>query len=386
MSTHNPPPKHFLILDSDDTDREIIASALRSTFADTNVEHTGNPATAEAWCNERQFDCMIIDYNLPIMDGLQFGLKLRGLFPHIAMILVTKVGNDMLAARALRSGMSDYIPKSLITPDTIHVIIARAVYVADQARIIAEQRAELEIFAYTLAHNFKQPIRQIRTFASLISDELEAQDIAVSEKHLRFLMDATGRLGDLVDVMSQYTLLNKAPQIHAIDLLTVIASAKTAVAPFLEEHGARIETSDTPVVMGNETLMLQVIQNLIVNGVKYNNSPTPLIHISAKTIGKLCLLEITDNGIGIDPQYHDSVFDPLVRLHTAAEYPGTGLGLTLARKAVQTQGGRIWCESTPGEGATFVLELLLSTDALSVGDAIPAAVAGHPALQDCSVL
>jgi DNA-binding NarL/FixJ family response regulator len=246
MSTHNPPPKHFLILDSDDTDREIIANALRSAFTDTNVEHTEDPATAEAWCNERQFDCMIIDYNLPIMDGLRFGLKLRGLFPHIAMILVTKVGNDMLAARALRSGMSDYIPKSLITPDTIHVIIARAVYVADQARIIAEQRAELEIFAYTLAHNFKQPIRQIRTFASLISDELKAQDIAVSEKHLRFLMDATRRLGDLVDVMSQYTLLNKVPQMHAIDLLSVIASAKTAVAPFLEEHGARIETGDTP--------------------------------------------------------------------------------------------------------------------------------------------
>lgn len=376
MPSSIPTPKHFLVLDSNDAERAQVVAALRGAFASADIRETSDPEIAETWTDAEEFDCMVFDNHLGSQDGLQFGIKLRTKHPHVALILTTKVGDDMLAANALRSGMSDYIPKSYISVETMRRTVVRAVYIAAQARVIANQRAELENFAYTLAHDFKQPIRQIRTFTSLILEELKNQNATIPEKYTNYLMEATRRLGDLVDVMSQYTLLNKVPETGVIDLDEIIGSAISTLSQYLEEHNARVEANAVPKILGNGTLMLQIMQNLIVNGVKYNRSETPLIRIAAKCDGDHCILEISDNGIGIDEQYLSTIFDPLVRLHSAAEYSGTGLGLTLVRKAVLAQGGRIWCTSTLGKGTTFTVEMLLPGNAKTVAEAETRSIIG----------
>jgi signal transduction histidine kinase len=111
------------------------------------------------------------------------------------------------------------------------------------------------------------------------------------------------------------------------------------------------------MVRGNETLLIQVLQNLIVNALHYNQSAVPRAEVLARSDGESWVIEVRDNGIGIAAEYLTEIFKPLIRLHTASEYPGSGLGLTLARKAILSQKGEIWCESTPGQGTAFHIRL-----------------------------
>jgi signal transduction histidine kinase len=99
--------------------------------------------------------------------------------------------------------------------------------------------------------------------------------------------------------------------------------------------------------------MIQVLQNLVVNGIHYNRSAAPRVELTVRRDGKSWVIDVSDNGIGIDAEYLSEIFKPLIRLHAASEYAGSGLGLTLARKAMLAQKGEIWCSSTLGRGSVF---------------------------------
>jgi light-regulated signal transduction histidine kinase (bacteriophytochrome) len=227
-----------------------------------------------------------------------------------------------------------------------------------QARLIDEQRLELENFAYALAHDFKQPIRQITTFSMLIAEQLRDVRAGEVQRHLAFLARATSRLGKLVDVMSQYTLLNQPPELADVDLGQVVDAVRSSLGPYIAERAGRfISPSRLPTIRGNETLMIQVLQNLVVNGLRYNRSAAPSVELSVARENGDWVIDLRDNGVGVEAAYLTQIFNPLVRLHSAAEYPGAGLGLTLARKAVVAQNGSIWCESVVGRGSVFRVRL-----------------------------
>jgi light-regulated signal transduction histidine kinase (bacteriophytochrome) len=157
--------------------------------------------------------------------------------------------------------------------------------------------------------------------------------------------------------MSQYTLLNKLPELGPVDTAKVMDDVRASLASYIEDRRGIVAVARLPAMVGNETLMTQVIQNLVVNGLKYNKSAIPRVDIDGEIKDGRCLFAVRDNGIGIEARFLSDIFKPLARLHPTSEYSGTGLGLTLARKAVVAQGGTIWCESTPGEGSTFWLDL-----------------------------
>jgi hypothetical protein len=309
-------------------------------------------------CAEQDFDCILLDYDMPEMDGLTLARHIRAIDPHLPIILVTSVGDEMLVAEALRTGVSDYIVKSRVTVEAIKRIVERTTHSAAQARVIDQQHEELENFSYALAHDFKQPIRQIVTFSQMIADELRGVQTEGVRKHLDFLGHAAGRLDKLVDVMVQYTLLSQPPELSDVDLDAVLAAIAASLAPLLTERRAELVTPrSAPRARGNETLMIQVLQNLIVNGLHYNRDATPRVEVTVREEAESCVIEVRDNGIGIASEYLAEIFKPLMRLHSAKEYPGSGLGLTLARKAIYGQKGEIWCESTPGQGSVFSVRL-----------------------------
>ena len=347
----------LLIVDDSQAERQLMTLALGAAFPEAEICSADHPALAIEMCAARAFDCVLMDYNMPDIDGLALGQQLRVDHAYLATVLMTSVGDEMLAADALRSGISDYIPKSRITTQSLQRAVGRSVHACSQARLIDEQREELENFAYALAHDFKQPIRQITTFSMLVADELGDACEGEVQQHLSFLSDAATRLGKLVDVMSQYTLLNQPPVLEDVDLDRVVASVRTSLGPLLEECNGQFLSAAAPRVRGNETLMTQVLQNLVVNGLRYNQSPAPRVELSAARLDDQWVIDLADNGVGIEPAYLTEIFKPLVRLHTAAEYPGSGLGLTLARKAVMAQQGAIWCSSELGRGSVFHVRL-----------------------------
>lgn len=346
----------FLILDDSASDRGIIERVLLEAFPSAEILDTGDAVEARNMCAAFAIDCVLLDYSMPKIDGAMFAKDLRGAYPYLPIVMVTGVGDEMLVGHAIRCGVSDYIPKSRINPDSIQRTIERAIEACALTRIIAEQRAELENFAYALAHDFKQPIRQLRTFAQLISEQAEGDSESL-QRNLDFLNQAARRLGDLVDVMSQYTLLNETPEMKRIEVSAVMEAVSAELRLEVEDHGAALGFEGAGNLYGNETLLSQVLRNLIVNGVKYNKSDVPRVDVRVEMQGGQCVIAVSDNGIGIEQQYLADVFRPLMRLHAAGEYPGTGLGLTLARKAVLAQGGVIWCESEPGIGSTFFVRI-----------------------------
>jgi signal transduction histidine kinase len=354
----------LLVVDDSQAERQLMEITLRAAFPEANVLTAGHPLQAMAMCDEHHFDCVLLDYNMPEMDGLVLAQQLKGADPYLATVLMTGVGDEMLAAEALRNGISDYIPKARITGESIQRSVRRSILACSQARLIDEQRLELENFAYALAHDFKQPIRQITTFSMLIAEQLRDVDVGDVPRHLTFLTGAATRLGKLVDVMSQYTLLNQPPDLAEVDLGQVTDAVRSSLAPYLAERaGLFVSPARAPIIHGNETLMIQVLQNLVVNGLRYNRSPAPRVELSAASEDGHWIIDLRDNGVGIEAAYLTEIFNPLVRLHNAAEYPGAGLGLTLARKAVTSQGGTIWCESELGRGSVFHVSLPMGLDA-----------------------
>ncbi|HEX3754759.1 MAG TPA: ATP-binding protein [Rhizomicrobium sp.] len=349
----------LLIVDDDEAERALTERLARQTFPGARIRTASSAVGAREACESEQFDCVILDYNMPGMDGLACAQRLRQSFPYLPIVMSTGYGDEMLAAHAVTSGVTDYIPKSRITAQSLSRVVENAVRITCQARVIDEQRSELENFAFALAHDFKQPVRQIMTFANLVSEAIREDRSQEIGPHLSFLHDAARRLGNLVDVMSQYTLLSQPPAIADVDLANVLSSVCASLAPYIEERGGSVTFGKLPMVRGNEALVSQVMQNLIVNGLKYNRHAAPTVDIAAEQASGQCILRIRDNGIGIDQQYIEEIFKPLVRLHTKSEYPGTGLGLTLARKALTAMDGSIHCQSHPENGTQFIVKLML---------------------------
>lgn len=349
----------FLILDDSASERLIIQHVLSDAFPDAAISQANDAETARGMFAAMTLDCILLDYSMPQMDGVAFAEELRRAYPHLPIVLVTGVGDEMLVSHAMRRGVTDYIPKSRINVESMRRIVERAIQSCSLRKIVVAQREELETFAYALAHDFKQPIRQIRTFTELISLEVPNGDSPELQQYLTFLGQAAQRLGSLVDVMSQYTLLNQEPELNKISLATVMENVTGALNSEIKERGAVLTFTGDVSLHGNETLLGQVLQNLILNGMKYNKSEPPRIHVRATSTVDECTIAIQDNGIGIAEQYLGEIFRPLVRLHTTSEYAGTGLGLTLARKAILAQHGTIECESEVDVGSTFIVRIPL---------------------------
>lgn len=137
----------------------------------------------------------------------------------------------------------------------------------------------------------------------------------------------------------------------------LLERARTNLRVALAESGAVITHTSLPVVMADDVQLTQLFQNLLSNALKFCEAKPPRIHITAERQGTAWVFAICDNGIGIEPQYAERIFVIFQRLHGRASYPGTGIGLAICKKIVERHGGRIWVESTPGQGATFYFTL-----------------------------
>ena len=129
------------------------------------------------------------------------------------------------------------------------------------------------------------------------------------------------------------------------------------LAKSIEQSGAAITHDPLPTVIADEVQLTQLFQNLIANAIKFRGREAPRIHVSAARQGPQWIFAVRDHGIGIAPEHQERIFMIFQRLHHRSEYPGTGIGLAICKKIVERHGGRIWVESTPGEGATFYFTL-----------------------------
>jgi light-regulated signal transduction histidine kinase (bacteriophytochrome) len=142
----------------------------------------------------------------------------------------------------------------------------------------------------------------------------------------------------------------------------IVNDALTQLDSSIHDSGAQVTCGPLPEIMGDRSQLVQLTQNLIGNGLTYRGDQPPRIHLSAEHSGKEWIFSVRDNGIGIDPKYHEQIFEIFKRLHDQKEYPGTGIGLAVCRRVVNRHGGRIWVESEFGHGSTFCFTIPEGTE------------------------
>ena len=224
---------------------------------------------------------------------------------------------------------------------------------------LTESNTALEHFAYAASHDLQEPLRTMRTYAQLLTNRYRGKLDSEADKFLDFIVGASARMGFLVqDLLAYARLTTETERPSSIALDEDLEAALTHLDKAIKDGGATITHDPMPTLPVDRGQMVRLFQNLIGNAVKYRKPDEPSkVHVSAEQRGQEWVISIRDNGIGFDPQYASSIFVPFKRLHTAEEYPGTGVGLAICKRIVQAHGGRIWAESVPGEGTTFAFTL-----------------------------
>ena len=228
----------------------------------------------------------------------------------------------------------------------------------DQEDALRRSNRELEQFAYVASHDLQEPLRMVSSYLALLAKRYRTAIDDKGREYIAHAVDGAERMHALINGLLAYSRVDRgeAPQ-EPVDASVALAEALEYLRPKLVEAGAEVTQDPLPAVFGDRLQLVQLFQNLVGNAIKYRGEQAPRIHIAAERDGERWRITIRDNGIGIDPAHHERIFDIFQRLHTRAEYPGTGIGLAICKKIVERHGGRLWVESAKGQGATFAFTL-----------------------------
>ena len=221
---------------------------------------------------------------------------------------------------------------------------------------IRKSNEELESFAYIASHDLQEPLRTVTTFLQLLKRECGPNLSSDGLEYIDFAVDGALRMSHLIRDLLQYSRAGRSriSTEAQCDLTQTLEAATALLATAIHDSGAQVTAGPLPMVRGDADQLTRLFQNLIGNALKYRDKVRPPeVHVSAEQAGGWVTIAVTDNGIGIDPDYHQKIFQVFQRLHGRSEYEGTGIGLAICNKIVSAHGGRIWVESTAGNGATF---------------------------------
>jgi signal transduction histidine kinase len=236
--------------------------------------------------------------------------------------------------------------------------------IEEQAEDLRRSNAELEQFAYVASHDLQEPLRKVASFCQLLERRYKGQLDERGEQYIEFAVDGAKRMQQLINDLLAFSRVGRTTSgFEEVDLEQVMQQTERQVAATLEEAGAVVTHDPLPHVRGEASLLVQLLQNMIANAVKFRSEAAPRVHIGVHRSDSdpdFWEFSCEDNGIGIDPQYEDKIFVIFQRLHGRDAYGGTGIGLAMCKKIVEHHGGRLWLDKdrqtrtgTAGTGSTF---------------------------------
>jgi light-regulated signal transduction histidine kinase (bacteriophytochrome) len=236
---------------------------------------------------------------------------------------------------------------------------------AQRAKELALSNQDLEHFAYVASHDLQEPLRAVTGFLGLLKKEYGEKLDATANEYVSHAVDGAERMSRLIyDLLAYSRIDSKGRNPTPIDANNALEGALVNLSSSLEAAGAKVTHDELPWVLGDPTQISQLFQNLVGNAIKFKHDGRPCeIHVGTFGSGGWVTLFVKDNGIGIPQDQFERIFIIFQRLHTRDKYPGTGIGLAICKRIVERQGGRIWLESTPGEGATFYFTLPVAGNA-----------------------
>jgi light-regulated signal transduction histidine kinase (bacteriophytochrome) len=256
------------------------------------------------------------------------------------------------------------VEAAYVQADNDRVLLERSIdlvshELVEHNQALVRSNAELQQFAYVASHDLQEPLRMVTAYMQLLSRRYKDKLDTDAQEFIGFAVDGVQRMQRLINDLLTYSRVETRQRaLESVDLAEVLRQATSNLQIAIAESQAVITHDPLPTVLGDAAQLVQVLQNLLGNAIKFRVAGRPPhIHLGIESRGAEWVVTVKDNGIGIDPSYADRIFVIFQRLHTAAEYPGTGIGLAICKKIVERHGGRIWVESQPGQGAAFRLTL-----------------------------
>jgi signal transduction histidine kinase len=283
--------------------------------------------------------------------------------PLSAVIMLSGHGDEMIATEAMKRGATDYLSKARLNAASIKRAITNALEKSALRRKIKQQQEELELFARLLVHDLRAPAASIQTFAVRIGEWLEEGDQKKALEYADWVNQTACRMNRLIDTLQKYTMADAKLELDEIDMNQIFNSALADMQQLIQAKGSNVTSETLPLVLGNAPQLIQLLENLIGNGIKYCDVPNACIHLSASVPAvsagehRRIQFSISDNGIGIPEVDCKRIFEPFFRAGNSCKRDGSGLGLATCKKIIERHGGTIWCESKPGEGTRFLFTL-----------------------------
>lgn len=384
-------------------DRQENLVALEAVLDDLGEEMIKAQSGKEALraCLEHDFAVILLDVKMPDMDGFETAamIRERERSKDTPIIFLTALKNDEHLFRGYYMGAVDYLYKPIV-PEVLkskvsvfvdlsrknfllrrhaetleqknrelHEQIAERVReeehvrqlnaelerrVQERTQELSRTNEELRQFAYVASHDLQEPLRTVGSYAQLMARRYRGKLDPGADEFIDYIVGGVTRMHTLLNDMlafSRVTQNSNKPHEFA-NLEAVLQGAMMNLELAIKENHATITHGPLPGVVCDPTQIGQVFQNLIGNALKYKASEPPRIHVESEEADGEWIISVSDNGIGIDPQYHDRIFGIFKRLH-GRELPGTGMGLAICKRIIEKHDGRIWVESEEGKGATF---------------------------------
>ncbi len=238
------------------------------------------------------------------------------------------------------------------------VVLASQLDISDRKRAEEELKRsneELRQFAYVASHDLQEPLRMVTAYLGLLERRYNGKILDdQAREYICFATQGADRMRELIEDLLEYSRVDtKGKAFAPTDMNNIIERTKLALKASIEESQASIELDKLPTIMADEGQMIQLMQNLLSNSIKFRGDEPSRIHVSCSDRWNHWTFSIRDNGIGLNMEYADVIFRVFQQLHSREEYPGTGIGLAICKKIVERHGGRIWVESEEGKGSTF---------------------------------
>jgi ligand-binding sensor domain-containing protein/signal transduction histidine kinase len=244
--------------------------------------------------------------------------------------------------------------------------LKQSVEMEHQARLAADEAAsalesknrELEQFAYVASHDLQEPLRTISSFVGMLEQQYKGKLDEKADKYISFIIGATDRMKVLITDLLEYSRIGRKKEKAKVDCNQLAGEVVSDLQVAIREAGAEVHWKNLPTVEAYPTEMKQLLQNLLVNAIKFRKKEVaPQVQITCERQNGHWKFSVRDNGIGIDPKHSDRIFVIFQRLHTRNEYEGSGIGLSNCKKIAELHGGKIWVESAPGEGSNFLFTI-----------------------------
>jgi signal transduction histidine kinase len=372
----------ILLVDDDEVDRLAVRRVFRASSLTVDIKeaHEGRAALA-ALLGER-FDCVLLDYLLPGVDGLEFLRKIRAAGVDTPVVMLTGHGNEQIAVDLMKAGASDYLVKGALSPERLALSVQRAIerkqLEDERKRLLArEQDARLEAeaanrakdqFLSMVSHELRTPLHAILGWARLLrTGQSDAAAVAHALEVIeRNALAQTRLIDELLDV-SRIVSGALTIEVGPVELLQMVEAAVDTVRPAAEAKEIHLDVEvdrAAGAIVGDGNRLQQVVCNLVSNAIKFSPK-NGRVGLTLRRTGASIEIKVSDAGRGIGPEFLPHVFERFRQEEGAGSSPGgLGLGLAIVRHLVELHGGRVRAESPgEGQGATFIVELPVETPA-----------------------